>query len=234
MKNGLKKFWGTIKAELEMRPQPEQSQSGQVKQETSKTGILPPIMPEMHLKDMIQYRVSGEYLFHGSPIKLEPGKDVLEAKEDYFRLRLFLGDLPMALRFALVRKWGKNQLQATDFFVFASNQYKLVIYDGMSVGPNWYSQPDGNETYLYMVRRSDIEKNIGKETESGCVIVGGNAPIVARAAVNQTTLRDSGFVFALEPLKSTERWWKVPNKDAAIHDMVLSDCHLFILDDKQR
>ena len=65
MKNGLKKFWGTIKAELEMRPQPEQSQSGQVKQETSKTGILPPIMPEMHLTDMIQYRFSGEYLFHG-------------------------------------------------------------------------------------------------------------------------------------------------------------------------
>lgn len=234
MKNGLKKFWGTIKAELEMRPQPEQSQLGWAKQVVPETGELPQIMPEMRLKDMMQYRFSGEYLFHGSPIKLEPCKDVLEAKEDYFRLRLFLGDLAMALRFALVRKWGKNQLQATDFYVFASNQYKLVIYDGMSVGPNWYRQPDGNETYLYMVRRSDIEKNIGKETENGCVIVGGDAPIVSRAAVNQATLRDAGFVFALEPLKSTERWWKVPNKDAAIRDMLLADSYLFILDDKQR
>lgn len=234
MKNALTKFWANIKSGLEMRPAQETAQAEeQCTQIIPKASGLPSIMPEMQLKDMMQYQFSGEYLFHGSPIKLEPGTDILEAKENYFRLKLFLAELPMALRFALVRKWGMNQLQATDFYEFADKKYKLVIYDGMSVGANWYRQPDGNETYLYMVRRSDIEKNIGKETENGCVVVGGDAPIMARAAVNQKALRDAGFMFALD-LKSTQRWWKVPNKDAAIHDMVLSDFDVFVLDDKQR
>lgn len=158
MKNALTKFWANIKSGLEMRP--------------AKASEFPPIMPEMQLKDMMQYQFSGEYLFHGSPIKLEPGTDILEAKEIYFRLKLFLAELPMALRFALVRKWGRNQLQATDFYVFADKKYKLVIYDGMLVGASWYRQPDGNETYLYMVRRSDIEKILAKRPKMVALLLG--------------------------------------------------------------
>lgn len=230
MDKNLNNFWTRIKDRLTMTmaPLPEQKSVAESEQ-YDLDGNLPDVLPEMELKDMVKYRFSGDYFFHGSPIKLDAGKDKLEAKEDYFRLRLFLGTLPVALRFALVRKWGLNQMEATDFFVFADRKYKLVIYDGFSVGPDWYKKHSNHESYLYMVRRSDVANSIASEKNGG-VQVTCDAPIVARAVVNQRTLADAGFMFASEILHSTRRWWGVPNIDASIKDKVLADYDLWVIE----
>lgn len=171
------------------------------------------------LRDMLKYSVTNDFVFHGSPVALEPGIDLLmphqAPREDV--KRLYLSDFSTALRFALVRGWGIDQKCGLDFYVFATQQHRIVIYASSVLGANWYNLPIDKSVYLYAIARGDLEMDL--ERESMCAHK--SMPIVARATVNQDTLADAGFSFAGETEYSTTRWWGVKNTDEVISCGVL-------------
>lgn len=165
------------------------------------------------LKNMAEYSLTGDYIFHGSPVKLEPGIDSLiphcAARENI--KRLYLGNFAAALRFALVRGWGRDQKYGSDFYVFADKKYRLVIYSGRSMGAQWHNMPVDRSVYLYAVSRKELDTDIDI---AGCAYK--KLPIAARATINQETLADAGFLFAGEKSRSTMCWWGVKNSDDII------------------
>lgn len=165
------------------------------------------------LKDMAKYSLTGDYVFHGSPVKLEPGVDYLLPHCASCELvgRLYLGCFASGVRFALVRGWGHDQKCGTDFYVFADKKYRLVIYSGYSVGRQWHNLPVDKSVYLYAVLRKELDTDIDV---AGCSYK--KLSIVARAAINQEALADAGFLFADEKTRSTMCWWWVKNTDEVI------------------
>ncbi len=168
------------------------------------------------LRDMLEYSMTNDFVFHGSPVKLTPGTDFLIphcALRERVN-RVYLANFPQALRFALVRGWGRDQQYGQDFYVFATEKYRLVIYSAREVGDNWYDMPVNKSAYLYAVARRDLG---GDVDSTGCARK--KLPIVARATINQAELANAGFSFAGETDLSTVRWWGVRNSD----DVILRD-----------
>ena len=178
------------------------------------------------LRDMFKYSLGGDYFFHGSPIKLEPGVDMLvpHCAACERKARLYLGDFPSALRFALVRGFGCDQKYGSDFYVFATQKHKIVVYSSGTMGQDWYNSETNKNAYLYAVSRRDLDADY-----NGCK----KMPIVARATVNLDTLADAGFSFAADCADSTVRWWGVSNSDAVIERGVVPKLP-FIVKRKQR
>ncbi len=172
-----------------------------------------PLSGVVSLKDMARYSLTGDYIFHGSPVKLEPGVDYLLPHRALCERveRLYLGCLAAGVRFALVRGWGSDQMYGSDFYVFADKKYRLVIYSGYSMGTQWHNLPVDKAAYLYAVSRKDLDTDI---EVAGCAYK--KLPIAARAMINQETLADAGFLFAVEKSRSTMYWWGVKNTDEII------------------
>lgn len=177
-----------------------------------------PLNGVVSLKDMVKYSLTGDYIFHGSPVKLEPGIDyLLPHCASCERVdRLYLGNLAAGVRFALVRGWGCDQKYGSDFYVFADKKYRLVIYSGRSMGAQWHNMPVDRSVYLYAVSRKELDTDIDI---AGCAYK--KLPIAARATINQETLADAGFLFANEKSRSTMYWWDVKNTDDVIAHNVI-------------
>lgn len=192
----------------------------QVNTETESDGPAPlrpsEVLGEMELKDLIKYSFKGDYFFHGSPIKLEPGVDWLQPNSFWNNKNvLYVGELNRALRFALVRGWGIDQRYGTDFFVFASRNYKLVIYNAAKMSDTWHNKVVDKSAYVYAVPKWRLF-----DTDLG--VVDCAMPIVARAEVNQQTLADAGFEFVPDATTSTRFWWGIENTDREIQNRVLA------------
>ena len=170
---------------------------------------------EVSLEQMLQLRDENKYFFHGSPVKLEPGTDMLRpSTKSGVRGQglVFAGLLNDALRFAMVRTWGVDQECGKDFFVYVSKSYRIVI-SSAEIGVGWRNS--NVPAYIYAVPREMITK---EETSINAV------PIVARAMVTPNALRKNGFVFAVDVNpETTSRWWWVANQDKAIKEHVLTD-----------
>lgn len=182
-----------------------------------------PVFGEISLADMVNYSLDDKWVFHGSPVKLEPGVDMLEPRTSYFGGNVVhMGNLCTALRFCLVRMHPEqcDQCQGKSFYVFCTKKHRLVIYNGFSVSPDWYRAPIIKSGYLYMSPNTVMPEARDKNPTSP-------VPITARAIINQQTLSDAGFTFATEMFKSTQRWWGTPNTDSFIKNKVLPEYILF-------
>ncbi len=182
------------------------------------------------LRDMFEHSLGGDYVFHGSAVKLEPGVDMLmpHCAAHECKACLYLGDFPAALRFALVRGFGRDQGYGSDFYVFATQKYKMVIYSTTAMGTDWYNSDTNKNVYLYAVSRRILDVDF-----NDCFYVLKNTPIVARATVNLDSLADAGFSFAGESVCSTIRWWGVRNEDSVIKCNVIPNLP-FVKKRKQR
>ncbi|MBQ8293883.1 MAG: hypothetical protein IJX89_00665 [Alphaproteobacteria bacterium] len=182
-----------------------------------------PVFGEVSLADMVNYSLEDKWVFHGSPVKLEPGVDMLEPRTSYFGGNVVhMGDLCTALRFCLVRMHREqcDQMQGKAFYIFCAKKHRLVIYNGFCVSPAWYRAPITKSGYLYMSPNTVIPESHDKNPTTP-------VPITARAVVNQQTLADAEFIFAPEMLNSTKRWWGMPNTDFFIKNKVLPEYIVF-------
>ena len=170
---------------------------------------------ELSLKEMLQYSFSGKYIFHGSPAKLVPGKDFImpgfHRHSDYC---VYAGGIDIALRFALVRAYGIDQYGGTDFYVYCTQRYKLVIYDANSLGEDWFKQTVDKDTFVYAVLSDGIELDEVHSTDMPLRVAG-------RTKINPQELTDAGFLFVPDSDFSTERWWGIRNTDENITQYVL-------------
>lgn len=176
------------------------------------------------LRDMFEHSLGGDYVFHGSAVKLEPGVDMLipHCAAHESKACLYLGDFPAALRFALVRGFGRDQRCGSDFYVFATRKYRMVIYSAGAMGTDWYNLDTNKNAYLYAVPRRILDVDF----DGSCFYVHKNTPIVARATVNLDSLADAGFSFAPDCVDSTMRWWGVRNLDSVIKCNVIPNLPL--------
>lgn len=179
------------------------------------------VIGEVSLAEMLELRAENKYSFHGSPVKLEPGTDMLrpsiKSGARGYEL-VFVGRFNEALRFAMVRAWGIDQESGRDFFAYVSNSYRIVI-SAKEMGMRW--RETNVPTYIYAVPRQTIE------------VSNQALPIVARAKVTPTVLRKNGFQFAVDTdPETTARWWWVDNTDEKISGYVLPDEMLIF--EKQR
>ena len=215
MKSSLQKFYDKIElwfGKKKINAKPFNEITSADKQRT----IVP---TEMSLKDMLS--LSNEFVFHGSNVCLQPGVDVLMPTKRVSGKVLCLGDFDTALRFALVRTYGQDQLSGKDFYVLSSPSYKLVIYDGFLVRPDWFRRPVEKSGYMYAVRRSDVEAVVsagGRAMEAEAP-----APIASRAVVNQQTMAEAGYGFVAEMFTPIKRWWNVPETDEFVKHVLLPE-----------
>ena len=215
MKSSLQKFYDKIElwfGKKKINAKPFNEITSADKQRTT-------VPTEMSLKDMLS--LSNEFVFHGSNVCLQPGVDVLMPTKRVSGKVLCLGDFDTALRFALVRTYGQDQLSGKDFYVLSSPSYKLVIYDGFLVRPDWFRRPVEKSGYMYAVRRSDVENVVsagGRAMEAEAP-----APIASRAVVNQQTMAEAGYGFVAEMFTPIKRWWNVPETDEFVKHVLLPE-----------
>ena len=162
-------------------------------------------------EDVLSEAFDGRYVFHGSNVLLQPGLDRLQPNSLWLGERVvFTGSLDVALRFALVRKWGKDQMQGSDFYTFVTPQYKLIVHTKL-MGLNWYR--DTASTYIYAVSSNAVEP--GKYAHSG-----GDLPIAARAEITPVGLFNSGVDIGIMN-GSVRNLFCVPNEYQAVKNYVL-------------
>lgn len=173
---------------------------------------------DMDLKDMVRYGLSENYVFHGSPVKLTPGLDVLEPRSYLGGKKvLYLGDFSSALRFSLVRGWGYNQKYAFDFYAYVTDLYKIVVYHLEQDTDNlWHNQDVDKSVYIYAVPKRFVPS---LDALGG---VRSSVPICACAQVNQQTLADAGFKFVPDMGNPLRFWW-IRNNNQDIEKLLLPD-----------
>lgn len=169
------------------------------------------IIGDVSLREMLRYAFSGEYVFHGSSVMLQPGIDII--KPGAFN-RVYAGGIDIALRFALVRKYGIDQYGGTDFYIFCTRKHRLVIYNSNVLGKSWYQADADGDAYIYAIPAKGIVLD-------GYSSVGRSLPIVGRATVNQHELAKAGFWFVPDARFPTVRWWGIANTDENIQNYVL-------------
>lgn len=167
------------------------------------------------LRDMVRRSFSDDLVFHGSPAKMEPGYDIIKPG---FHKRsdncVYAGDIAMAIRFALVRACGRDQYGGTDFYVYCTRKYRLVIYNAHVLGTDWYKKDVNADAYVYAISADGVSLDSVHSTYKAL-------PIAGRALVNQQELARAGFWFVPETEFSTERWWGISNTDENIRRYVL-------------
>lgn len=170
---------------------------------------------DVSLREMVRRSFSGEYVFHGSPAKMVPGYDIIKPGfHKHSDNCVYAGDIAMAIRFALVRAWGRDQYGGTDFYVFCTRRYRLVIYNANLLGMDWYKKNIDGETYVYAIPSKGVHLDCVHSTYKPL-------PIVGRTLVNQHELACAGFWFVPEADFSTERWWGIKNTEESIREHVL-------------
>ena len=170
---------------------------------------------EVTLRDMVRRSFSDDLIFHGSPARLQPGYDII--KPGFLKHSdncVYAGDIATAIRFALVRAWGNDQYGGTDFYVYCTRRYRLVIYNVYSLGDDWYNRDIDTDAYVYAIAAKGVSLDNVNSTYKAL-------PIAGRAIVNQRELARAGFWFVPEVDFSTMRWWGIRNTEENIQKYVL-------------
>lgn len=173
------------------------------------------LLGDVSLREMVCRSFSGEFIFHGSPARLQPGYDIIKPGfHKHSDNCVYAGDIATAIRFALVRAWGRDQHQGTDFYVYCTRKYRLVIYNSYSLQDDWYSKDTDTCAYVYAIAAGGVNLDTVHSTDKAL-------PIAGRALINRQELARAGFWFAPEKEFSTIRWWGISNTDENIRRYVL-------------